>query len=116
MAEEFDRLRFENKKLTEMLAYMHENYNALQSHLKDLESNHSDKEFVIPRKRKAEIRSTDYNGNNIGVYGNIECSSSSTTDEESCKRPKESYHSNPKDSRISVRTEAYNPNLVSSYI
>ncbi|XP_041016900.1 WRKY transcription factor 18-like [Juglans microcarpa x Juglans regia] len=108
LAEEFDRISSENKKLTEMLAHMRENYNALQSHLMDLESNNSNKEYlVIPRKRKADQR-TDHYGN-IGVQGNIECSSCS--DEESCKRPKEISYSNAKVSRVCVRTDASNTNL-----
>ncbi|KAG6649698.1 hypothetical protein CIPAW_07G229500 [Carya illinoinensis] len=101
LAEEFDRISSENKKLTEMLAHMRENYNALQSHLMDLESNNSNKEyFVIPRKRKAER--TDN-------YGNIEYSYSD--DQESCKRPKEISYSNAKVSRVCVRTDASNTNL-----
>ncbi|KAK4600616.1 hypothetical protein RGQ29_010316 [Quercus rubra] len=83
LVEELHRMSSENKKLTEMLVHMCENYNALQSHLKDLKSKHSEQESMNSRKRKAE---RDYYGNMIGINGNNECSSS---DEESRKRPKE---------------------------
>ncbi|KAF5456812.1 hypothetical protein F2P56_026251 [Juglans regia] len=110
LAEEFDRISSENKKLTEMLAHMRENYNALQSHLMNLESNNSNKEYlVIPRKRKLADQRTDDPYGNIGVQGNIECSSCS--DEESCKRSKELSYSNAKVSRVCVRTDASNTNL-----
>ncbi|XP_023894034.2 probable WRKY transcription factor 60 isoform X2 [Quercus suber] len=85
LVEELHRMSSENKKLTEMLVHLCENYNALQSHLKDLKSKHSEQESMDSRKRKAE---RDYHGNMIGINGNNECSSSDDH-EESRKRPKE---------------------------
>ncbi|KAL0016524.1 hypothetical protein SO802_003593 [Lithocarpus litseifolius] len=84
LVEELHRMSSENKRLTEMLVHVCENYNALQSHLKDLvKSKHTEQESMNSRKRKAD---SDYHGNMIGINGNNECSSS---DEESRKRPKE---------------------------
>jgi hypothetical protein len=97
----------ENKKLTEMLAHLCENYSTLQTHLMDLASKSSKKEAINSRKRKAE--SDYYSQNLIGIDGNTECSSS---DEESCKRPKENIKT--KASRVCVRTDASDKSLVSS--
>ncbi|KAF3446207.1 hypothetical protein FNV43_RR11386 [Rhamnella rubrinervis] len=100
LAEELNRISSENKKLSEMLTVMCESYNALQSHLKKLISNNP--EMINSRKRKSSETHEDYNNNInnnvIAFNGNTECSSS---DEESCKRPKEIK---AKISRVCVRT------------
>lgn len=110
LVEELRRMSSENKKLTEMLVHMCENYNALQSHLKDLKSKHSEQESMNSRKRKAE---RDYYGNMIGINGNNECSSSDDH-EESRKRPKEETIKT-KVKRFCVRSsDTSNNSLVSS--
>nr|QWQ79433.1 wrKY11 [Juglans sigillata] len=97
LAEEFDRISSENKKLTEMLARMRENFNALQSHLIDIESKNSTKEiFIKSRKRKAE---EEYFGNMF---------SHSSNEESYCKKAE---NFNTKVSRVCVRTDASNTNL-----
>lgn len=110
LAGELNRMSSENKKLTEMLAHLFEDYHALQTHLMGqmgLANNNSQKEFTNSRKRKAE---SDYYGNLMGINGNTECSSS---DEDSCKRPKENTIKT-KASRVCVRTDASDKSLVSS--
>ncbi|KAG2691379.1 hypothetical protein I3760_08G006300 [Carya illinoinensis] len=98
LAEELDRMSSENKKLTEMLAHMRENFNALQSQLIDIESKNFTKEiFIKSRKRKAE---EEYLGNMF----------SHSSDEDSCKRPK-AEHFKTKVSRVCVRTDASDTNL-----
>ncbi|XP_018504499.1 LOW QUALITY PROTEIN: probable WRKY transcription factor 40 [Pyrus x bretschneideri] len=111
-AEELNRISVENKKLTETLTALCENYNSLQSHLRELmitkqqQNNSSD----IYRKRKAG--SEDYN-NVIGLISpgtNTDTSSISDDQEYSCKRPKE--HTNLKISRVYVRTDASDTRLI----
>lgn len=101
----------ENKKLTEMLTVMGESYNALRSQLLDYMSKNPEKELSpISKKRKSESSNntntnTNTNSNNIingAVNGNSESSSS---DGESCKKPREETIK-AKISRAYVRTEA----------
>jgi hypothetical protein len=103
----------ENKKLTEMLGVVCDNYMALQKHLADLVSKNSVKEISTPissRKRKAESEDYSIVINGIGG-GNAE---SSSIDEESSKRPKENLKS--KISRTYFRTSESDASLVSSLI
>ncbi|XP_022724548.1 probable WRKY transcription factor 40 [Durio zibethinus] len=106
LVQELNRLNAENKKLTEMLTAMCENYNALQSQLRDLMSKNPEKELSPSKKRKSE--SSNNNVNNFGIIGNSE---SSSTDEESCKKPREEIIK-AKISRAYVRTEASDTSLV----
>ncbi|CAK7353924.1 unnamed protein product [Dovyalis caffra] len=109
LVEELNRMSSENQKLTEMLGAVCRNYMALQKHLDDLTGNNSEKELsklIISRKRKAE--SEDYS-NKINAIsgGNTESSSS---DEETSKRPKENMK--PKISRAYFVTNASDASLV----
>lgn len=113
LAEELNRVSVENKKLTEVLTALCENYNTLQSHVRELmttqqqQNNTSD----IYRKRKAD--SEDYN-NVIGLINpgtNTDTSSISDDKEYSCKRLKE--NTNLKISRVYVHTDASDTGLVS---
>ncbi|WCJ40381.1 WRKY transcription factor 18 [Euphorbia peplus] len=103
LVEELNRVSAENKKLTEMLTVMCENYNALRSQLVDyMNKNQENKELSPSRKRKSESSNTNIiNDNVIGVNGNSE---SSSTDEESCKKPREEVIK-AKISRVYVKTE-----------
>ncbi|KAI5337590.1 hypothetical protein L3X38_016861 [Prunus dulcis] len=109
LLEELQRVSAENKKLTEMLTVMGESYNALRSQLLDYMSKNPEKELSpISKKRKSESsnnNNTNTNSNNIingAVNGNSESSSS---DGESCKKPREETIK-AKISRAYVRTEA----------
>ncbi|MBA0866162.1 hypothetical protein Goshw_018492 [Gossypium schwendimanii] len=112
LVEELNRVNEENKKLTEMLAAMCESYNALQSQLTNLMSKIPEKELSPSKKRKSESSNNNHNNNNdnynFGITGNSE---SSSTDEDSCKKPKEEIIK-AKVSRVYVRTEASDTSLV----
>lgn len=101
-----DRIKAENKKLTEMLTVMCENYNALRSQLSDYMSKNPEKELSPPRKRKSE---SSNNNDVTGIHGNSE---SSSTDEESFKKPREETIK-AKISSVYFRTEASDTSLVS---
>ncbi|RDX63723.1 putative WRKY transcription factor 40 [Mucuna pruriens] len=105
IVEELKRVSAENKKLTEMLTEMCENYNTLRSNLMEYMRKNPDKELSSSKKRKSE--SSNNNSNPMGVNGNSE---SSSTDEESCKKPKEEIK--PKVSRVFARTEASDTSLI----
>ncbi|XP_048234606.1 probable WRKY transcription factor 40 isoform X2 [Ricinus communis] len=105
LVEELNRVSAENKKLTEMLTVMCENYNALKSQLMDYVSKNRDKELSPSRKRKSESSNND---NTIAMNGNSE---SSSTDEESCKKPREEIVK-AKISRTYVKTEAPDTSLI----
>nr|QWQ79468.1 WRKY46 [Juglans sigillata] len=108
---EMKRVSAENKKLTEMLTVMCENYNALRSQLTDyMSKNLQEKEHTPTRKRKSDTCNNNNNNNNnnvAGIYGNSE---SSSTDEESCKKPREEIIK-AKISRVYVKTEASDTSL-----
>ncbi|XP_027340388.1 probable WRKY transcription factor 40 isoform X1 [Abrus precatorius] len=106
LVEELKRVSTENKKLTEMLTEMCENYNALRSNLMEYMRKNPDKELSSSKKRKSE--SSNNNSALVGVNGNSE---SSSTDEESCKKPKEETIK-AKVSRVYVRTEASDTSLI----
>ncbi|KAM1060733.1 hypothetical protein ACFX13_025899 [Malus domestica] len=81
----------ENKKLTEILTVMGENYNALRTQLLEYMSKNPEKELSpISKKRKSESsHNTTTNSNNIvneAVNGNSE---SSFSDGESFKKSRE---------------------------
>lgn len=102
----------ENKKLTEMLTVMCENYTELRSQL--LEQTSKNNGVENPRKRKAESSNNNGNnsiGNNTDVL-NLGPSESSSSDEESSKKQREE-HIKAKISRVCVRTEASDTSLVS---
>ncbi|XP_020232263.1 probable WRKY transcription factor 40 [Cajanus cajan] len=106
LVEELKRVTAENKKLTEMLTEMCENYNALRSNLMEYMRKNPEKELSSSKKRKSES-SNNNNSIPMVVNGNSE---SSSTDEESCKKPKEEIKT--KVSRVSVRTEASDTSLI----
>jgi hypothetical protein len=100
----------ENRKLTEMLTVMCENYNALRNQLMDCMCKHGEKELHGPSKKRKSASSNN-NDNNIAMNGNSE---SSSTDEELSKKPREEVIK-AKTSRAYVRTEAGDKSLVSAY-
>ena len=104
LAEELKRVSAENKKLTEMLTEMCENYNTLRGNLMEYMRKNPDKEHSSSKKRKSE---SNNNSIPMGVNGTSE---SSSTDEESCKNPKEDMKT--KISRVYMRTEASDKSLV----
>lgn len=110
--EELNRVSAENKKLTEMLTVMCENYNALRNQLIDYMNKNPEKELSnSSKKRKSE--SSNNNGNTNNMATTIGNSESSSTDEESCKKPREETIK-AKITRVHYRTEASDTSLVSS--
>nr|AMO00378.1 WRKY transcription factor 10 [Manihot esculenta] len=108
LVEELNRVSAENKKLTEMLNVLCENYNVLRSQLMDYMSKNPDKELSPSRKRKSESSNNNINDNTVAMNRNSE---SSSTDEESCKKPKEEVIKS-KVSKVYVRTQASDASLV----
>jgi hypothetical protein len=112
LVEELNRVSAENKKLTEMLTVMCENYNALHKHLADYKSNNpapSDSCTNNSKKRKPENPINQIINNERGA------SESSSSDEDSCKKPRgdqEQQHIKAKISRVCVRTEASDTGLL----
>ncbi|XP_060974382.1 probable WRKY transcription factor 40 isoform X2 [Cannabis sativa] len=109
LVEELNRVSAENKKLTEMLTMMCENYNSLRNQLAEyMNKNPVEKELSPSKKRKSE--SSNNNSNNIiTTNGNSE---SSSTDEESCKKPREEEPIKAKVWKTCVRTEATDTSLI----
>ncbi|KAL4283577.1 hypothetical protein GQ457_16G000480 [Hibiscus cannabinus] len=108
LVEELNRVSAENKKLTEMLTVLCEQYYALQHQFNELVSNNSRTEAakIWSKKRKADCE--DYRTNNlIGFSGNTESSSS---DEDSSKQPKDCLK--PKISSVHVRTNPSDTSLI----
>ncbi|GKV03162.1 hypothetical protein SLEP1_g15516 [Rubroshorea leprosula] len=106
LMEEFNQLRAENRKLTEMLTIVCENYTSLQNQFMELKNKNSENEVTTSRKRKGEAAPDDC-ANMIGFSGRSESSSS---DEESIKRPKESSKSSI--STVCVRTSPSDTSLI----
>ncbi|KAJ8774024.1 hypothetical protein K2173_009455 [Erythroxylum novogranatense] len=106
LVEELNRVNAENKKLTEMLTVVCENYNALRSQLMEYKRKNQDIEVVNSKKRKSGNSSN--NDNNVDMNGNSE---SSSTDEETPKRQREEVIK-AKISRVYVKTETSDTSLV----
>lgn len=98
----------ENKKLVEMLSVVCENYNTLRSQLMEYMSRNPEKE-LSPSSKKRKSESSNNNSDLVGVNnGNSE---SSSTDEDSFKKPREETIK-AKISRAYVRTEATDTGFV----
>ncbi|KAL0397150.1 UNVERIFIED_CONTAM: putative WRKY transcription factor 40 [Sesamum calycinum] len=112
LIEELNRVSAENKKLTELLSVMCENYTELRNQLMEQTSKNlggvDNINTAASRKRKAE--SSMNNNNNEGTT-NIGPSESSSSDEDSSKKPREE-HIKAKISRVYVRTEASDTSLI----
>nr|XP_011459611.1 PREDICTED: probable WRKY transcription factor 40 isoform X1 [Fragaria vesca subsp. vesca] len=127
MAEELNRITLENKKLTQMLAVLCENYNALETHVKELRTNKqlpSENELIssgntcsLAKKRKSPGNDHQDYCNNVNMIGfstnTISTAETSSSDEESYKRPKEMMSDmNLKISRAYVRCDVSDTRLI----
>ncbi|XP_057510954.1 probable WRKY transcription factor 40 [Actinidia eriantha] len=100
LMQELNQRRTENKKLTEMLFFLSENYNSLQGQLMDFKLEDDQSKL---KKRKAE-------GENCGVLGiNGNSESSSCSDGGSWKMPRE-IKTNV--SRVHVKTDPSDTSLI----
>ncbi|XP_057510052.1 probable WRKY transcription factor 40 [Actinidia eriantha] len=103
--EELNRMSAENKKLTEMLCFMHENYKSLEGKLVDLMQKNSENREPKLKKRKAEDENY---GGAITNNGNIETCSNSDGGG-SWKGPREIRNSV---SRFCVKTDPSDTSLI----
>ncbi|KAK7410215.1 hypothetical protein VNO78_00824 [Psophocarpus tetragonolobus] len=107
LVQELQRLSSENKRLTETLNQVCDNYAALHKHLSEfrqVKNANSDKETTASLKRKAESENCV---NLFGINSYAECST--VTEEDTFKRPKHSL--SPKVSKVFVRTDASDTSL-----
>ncbi|CAA0816419.1 Probable WRKY transcription factor 40 [Striga hermonthica] len=121
--EELNRVSAENKKLTEMLTVVCEQYTELRSKLMEYtgnncevgNANNNKNGITSSRKRKAEMVGIDEGSDNIVVertYVNAGSTDSSSSGEDhSFKKPKEEIVK-AKISRVCVRTEASDTSLI----
>lgn len=109
MVEELHRLSCENKRLSESLTHMWENYEAMQNQLSQLVNKKIEHQTQQSRKRKAEFES---------CINNTECSTNITEEESVIKRTSDTMNmiTSPKVSKVLVKTEASNTSLVSFLI
>lgn len=117
MIEELNRVNAENKKLTELLTVMCENYTELRNRLATYTGRSTSK------KRKSAGESSINNNNNNGGQdngnvidgtGNVGPSESSSSDEDSSKKRHEEVIK-AKISQVHHRTEASDTSLVSQH-
>ncbi|KAF5180561.1 Wrky transcription factor [Thalictrum thalictroides] len=104
LVEELHRMNAENKKLSEMLAMMCENYSTLQNHLMELTGKIPPKAVVPLKKRKAD---SEDNSNLHRIDGSMESSSS---DEDSNKKPRIEHKSQT--SKAYIRTDPSETSLI----
>ncbi|XP_023526140.1 probable WRKY transcription factor 40 isoform X1 [Cucurbita pepo subsp. pepo] len=96
LMEELKRVNAENKKLTEMLSVVCENYNTLRGHLMEQMNKSGEKEICCSSKKRKS-----------------ESSESSSTDEDSFKEPKqETMNKSAKITTVQVKIGASDSNLV----
>ncbi|KAJ8559988.1 hypothetical protein K7X08_004046 [Anisodus acutangulus] len=116
LLEELNRVSSENKKLTEMLTVVCENYNALRNQLMEYMSTQNvvADDSAVSRKRKAESTSNPNNNmknNNLDVV-HARLSESSSSDEESCYKKLKEEHIKAKVSIISMKTDSSDTSLI----
>ncbi|KAH9621685.1 hypothetical protein KSS87_015228 [Heliosperma pusillum] len=118
LLEELNRVNVENKRLTEMLTVVCENYNGLKRQLTELMSKTASNDVNnVIKKRKVEhvtvaINNNNNNNNNniiIPARNNVE--SSSSDEEDSCGKSKDEAFKT-KISTVAVRTEASDSSLI----
>ncbi|XP_010429891.1 PREDICTED: probable WRKY transcription factor 40 isoform X1 [Camelina sativa] len=112
LVEELNRVSAENKKLSEMLTLMCDNYNVLRKQLVEYEnkSNMTERDQTSPpKKRKSPTRDDAFSS---AVIGGVSESSSTDQDEYLCKKQREETVVKEKVSRVYYKTEASDTTLV----
>ncbi|XP_074286059.1 putative WRKY transcription factor 40 [Silene latifolia] len=113
LLEELNRVNAENKRLTEMLTVVCENYNELKRQLADYMSKTSSNEVGNAiKKRKVENVTVAINNNINATTARNNVESSSSDEEDSCGKPIKEEAIKAKISRVAVRTEASDSNLI----
>ncbi|KAF8021654.1 hypothetical protein BT93_G1949 [Corymbia citriodora subsp. variegata] len=109
LLEELNRLAAENKKLTQMLMTVCENYNALRNQVIGIVSKNAEREISPSFKKRKSESSTNDSGNEIVV--NRASESSSTDDDDLYKKPREETIK-AKITRVYYKTEGSNASLI----
>ncbi|KAG7652318.1 WRKY domain [Arabidopsis thaliana x Arabidopsis arenosa] len=112
LVEELKRVSAENKKLSEMLTLMYDNYNVLRKQLMEYvnKSNITERDQISPpKKRKSPAREDAFSS---AVIGGVSESSSTDQDEYLCKKQREETVVKEKVSRVYYKTEASDTTLV----
>lgn len=112
--DELKRVNAENKKLTEMLTLMYDNYNVLRNQLMEYvnKGNMTERDQTSPpKKRKSPARDDAISSAVIG--GVSESSSTDQDDQYLCKKQREETVVKEKVSRVYYKTEASDTTLVS---
>ncbi|XP_049395862.1 probable WRKY transcription factor 60 [Solanum stenotomum] len=119
LMEELNRVNAENKKLTEMLTVMCQNYNSLRNQLTEYLSKQNsstsgadqDQNSDGSKKRKVE---NNNNNNNEIVKSSVQVlnSESSSSDEDSSPKKPREEHIKTKTSRVYMRTEPSDTSLI----
>ncbi|KFK42471.1 hypothetical protein AALP_AA2G261300 [Arabis alpina] len=113
LVDELNRVSAENKKLSEMLTLMCENYNVLRKQLMEYvnKSNTTERDQTSPtKKRKSPARDEAFSSAIIG--GVSESSSTDQDDQYLCKKQREETVMKEKVSRVYYKTEASDTTLV----
>ncbi|XP_057527429.1 probable WRKY transcription factor 40 [Amaranthus tricolor] len=111
LMEELNRVNAENKRLTEMLTVVCENYNDLKRQLVDYMSKSCSNEINnANKKRKVENSSNGNNNNGVIVKNNGDTSSSDEEDSYDHKPKEETIKA--KITRVAVRTQASDSTLI----
>ncbi|XP_060168192.1 probable WRKY transcription factor 40 [Lycium barbarum] len=117
LLEELNRVSSENKKLTEMLTVVCENYNALRNQIMEYMSTQNGvaaDDSAGSRKRKAESTSNPNNNNKINNLDVVQgrSSESSSSDEESCYKKLKEEHIKAKVTVVSMKTDGSDTSLI----
>ncbi|KAJ4874383.1 putative WRKY transcription factor 40 [Raphanus sativus] len=110
LVEELKRVNAENKKLSEMLTLMCENYNVLRKQLMEYVNKSERDQTSPPKKRKSPARDDAVSSAVIG--GLSESSSTDQDDQYICKKQREETVVKEKVSRVYYKTEASDTTLV----
>ncbi|KAJ0231756.1 WRKY transcription factor 40 [Hirschfeldia incana] len=110
LVEELKRVNAENKKLSEMLTLMSDNYNVLRKQLMEYVNKSERDQTSPPKKRKSPARDDAVSSAVIG--GVSESSSTDQDDQYMCKKQREETVVKEKVSRVYYKTEASDTTLV----
>nr|ACV32382.1 JA-induced WRKY protein [Solanum lycopersicum] len=121
LIEELNRVNAENKKLTEMLTVMCQNYNSLRNQLTEYMSKQNsstsgaDQDQNSDGSKKIKIENNNNNNNNNEIVKSsvqvLNSESSSCYEDSSTKKPREE-HIKTKTSRVYMRTEPSDTSLI----
>lgn len=114
LMEELNRVNAENKKLTEMLTVMCQNYNSLRNQLTEYLSKQNSSASGGDHSDGSKKRKIEKNNNNEIVKSSVQVlnSESSSSDEDSSTKKPREEHIKTKTSKVYMRTEASDTSLI----